>query len=192
MARPREFDTDTVLDQSMLVFWAQGYNGTSLDDLMKATQLNKQSLYCAFGDKHSLFLKALTRYRQQSFEKMKATLNGSDSALTGIENFFRCILSSQESDCKGCLMVNTSLEFGTDDPEIHAELQSMFSGFEKFLEQAIRRGQAQGEITNRYDSRLLGKNLINTIGGLTILRKRGESTETLKALMEMALDALRT
>src|SRR5690242_14492626 len=104
MARPREFDIDTVLDQSMLVFWAQGFNATSLDDLMRATQLNKQSLYCAFGDKHSLFLKALARYRQQSFEKIKATLSSSDSALAGIENLFMCILSSQESDCKGCLM----------------------------------------------------------------------------------------
>lgn len=191
MARPREFDIDTVLDQSMNVFWEKGFTATSLEDLTDATSIKKQSLYCAFGDKHSLFLKALSRYRQKSFSMIKSLLNDSDSALAGIENLFLTIVSWWEEGTKGCLMVNSTFEFGTDDPEVHAELQSMFAGFEKFVEQAIQRGQAEGQITRTIESCLLSKSLINTLGGLSILRKRGESVETLQALMKLALASLR-
>lgn len=191
MARPREFDIDTVLTQSMQVFWARGYKSTSMEDLMKATQLNKQSLYGAFGDKHALFLKALGLYRQQSFNAIKAILNEPDSALEGIQNLFRKLASSGDKDCLGCMMVNTSLEFGTEDPEVHAELQSMFAGFEKFVEQAVKKGQEQGKITTKFKSHIISKSLISTIGGLSILEKRGESEENIQAILELALESIK-
>ncbi len=54
MARPREFNVDTVLESAMQVFWAKGYESTSLDDLCEATGLGRSSLYAAFGDKRAL------------------------------------------------------------------------------------------------------------------------------------------
>jgi TetR/AcrR family transcriptional repressor of nem operon len=65
MARPREFDPDTVLDLAMQVFWVRGYHGTSVDDLCEAMQLNRSSLYSAFGDKRALFLMVVDRYGER-------------------------------------------------------------------------------------------------------------------------------
>jgi TetR/AcrR family transcriptional regulator, copper-responsive repressor len=47
--RPREFDKDSVLEQAMLVFWRNGYEGTSLSDLTAAMNINRPSLYSTFG-----------------------------------------------------------------------------------------------------------------------------------------------
>lgn len=55
MARPRTFDEATVLDQARELFSTQGYHGTSIDDLVKATGLLRGSLYKAFGSKRNLF-----------------------------------------------------------------------------------------------------------------------------------------
>ena len=65
MARPREFDVDDALDRAMNVFWAKGYEATSMSDLMAAMDLSKSSLYDTFGSKHELFLSALQRYKRQ-------------------------------------------------------------------------------------------------------------------------------
>jgi len=61
MARPRAFDEALVLSQSRSLFAAQGYNGTSIDDLVKATGLLRGSLYKAFGSKRNLFEVAFTQ-----------------------------------------------------------------------------------------------------------------------------------
>ena len=62
MVRPREFDTDKALGRAVRVLWERGYHATSVQDLMKAAGVQKQSLYCAFGDERSLLLKCLSLY----------------------------------------------------------------------------------------------------------------------------------
>ncbi len=66
MARPREFDEEEVLDAAALRFWACGYDGTSLRDLIETTGLTGPSLYNAFGDKRALYQKTLDRYVEGS------------------------------------------------------------------------------------------------------------------------------
>ena len=81
MARPREFEVDKALIQAMRVFWQHGYQGTSVGDLMKAAGVQKQSLYCAFGDKHSLFVKSIELYKNQVLSQVKAIIDETNSPL---------------------------------------------------------------------------------------------------------------
>jgi TetR/AcrR family transcriptional repressor of nem operon len=74
MARPREFDPDTVLERATQVFWAKGFENASLDDLCDATGLNRSSLYAAFGAKRDLYLSALARYEQGSAARIADAL----------------------------------------------------------------------------------------------------------------------
>jgi TetR/AcrR family transcriptional regulator, transcriptional repressor for nem operon len=60
--RPRSFDVEAAVERAMDVFWSRGYHATALPDLLRATKLSRGSLYAAFGNKHSLFLRALDRY----------------------------------------------------------------------------------------------------------------------------------
>src|SRR5246500_1572066 len=60
--RPRAFDPDAALDRAMHVFWAKGYEGASLSNLTRAMQINRPSLYAAFGNKEQLFRRVLDRY----------------------------------------------------------------------------------------------------------------------------------
>lgn len=193
MARPREFDTDKALQSAMRVFWEQGYHATSVQDLMKAAGIQKQSLYCAFGDKRSLFLKCLSLYTKQTLLEIQKMLNESDSALEGIERVLR--YASQPTDSKkspvGCLMTNTALELGLDDPGIAEEVRRMFRGFEKLLGAAVRKAQAEGEISKNLDSAAIGQNLANTISGIRILEKTGAPKQQARTVVDTALAAIR-
>jgi TetR/AcrR family transcriptional regulator, transcriptional repressor for nem operon len=62
MGRPRSFNEEAVLDAAAEAFVKGGYEGTSIDDLVKALNLHRGSLYKAFGSKHGLFLAVLRRY----------------------------------------------------------------------------------------------------------------------------------
>src|SRR5882757_2746582 len=68
--RPRSFDAEAAVERAMAVFWSRGYHGTALPDLLSATKLSRGSLYAAFGDKHTLFLRALDRYIADALARM--------------------------------------------------------------------------------------------------------------------------
>ena len=59
MGRKRSFDDDEVLARAREVFLEHGYEGTSIDALVKATGLLRGSLYGAFGSKRGMFVAAL-------------------------------------------------------------------------------------------------------------------------------------
>jgi TetR/AcrR family transcriptional repressor of nem operon len=63
----KRFDKDKVPDRAMRVFWERGYEATSIADLLKATDINRGSLYGTFGDRRSLFLSAQDRYVEQGW-----------------------------------------------------------------------------------------------------------------------------
>lgn len=177
----------------MRVFWEQGYHATSVQDLMKAAGVQKQSLYGAFGNKRSLFLKCLSLYTKQMLLEVQKMLNEGDSALEGIARVLR--FASQPTDSKkcpaGCLMANTALELGLDDPGVAEEIRIMFRGFEKLLGAAVRKAQAQGEIAKNLDSAAIGQNLANTISGIRILEKTGAPKQQVRTVVETALAVIR-
>src|SRR5712692_11429413 len=117
MPRPRSFDEDAVLDQAVQLFWERGYEGTSLADLETHIGLGRQSLYNAFGDKQTLFLKALERYQRAVMEKVLAHLNASGAGLDAIRAFFKATVESLTAagPRRACLVANTILERGSQD-----------------------------------------------------------------------------
>ena len=88
--RPRTFDPDQVLEKAMQLFWSQGYETTSLQDLLLATGLSKSSLYESFGNQQSLFEAAFTRYFDRRAKQMRERLEQADSPLDFIHG---CLLS---------------------------------------------------------------------------------------------------
>src|SRR5437870_13048980 len=75
LGRPRAFDAEKALDRALTVFWRKGYEGTSLPDLTRAMGINRPSLYAAFGNKQSLFKKAVARYCQGPGAYTRAALD---------------------------------------------------------------------------------------------------------------------
>jgi AcrR family transcriptional regulator len=176
----------------MRVFWKHGYHATSVQDLMKAAGVQKQSLYCAFGDKRSLFLKCLNSYSKQTLSEIQRMLNETDSAVEGIERVMRFASQAPESkNCPpGCLMANTALELGLNDPGVAEEIRRMFRGVEKMLATAVKKAQAQGEISKNLDCVAIAQGLANTISGIRILEKTGASRQQVRTVVETALAAL--
>ena len=71
MARSKEFEVNEVLDKAIQLFWAQGYEKTSMHELVNFMGIHRRSIYDTFGDKHALFMKALERYEAKQTNKIK-------------------------------------------------------------------------------------------------------------------------
>ena len=107
MARPREFDTEALLDQAGLAFLKDGLQLTTMRNLEDLTGVKQVSLYNAFGSKEGLFLAAFDRYTERVAAAQRSHLDG--RGLDGIESFVKSIVSSDSPLPLaefGCLIVN--------------------------------------------------------------------------------------
>lgn len=145
--RPREFDVDVVLDRVVTLFWEQGFEATSMSDIVEATGLNKSSLYNSFGSKDQLFQMALERYLTMFRQMLRAGLRDGSSGLDDITSFLDMVESEvgREFGTRGCLAVNTTTELGHCDESVvamSAEYRGeMRSGFRAALDRAVTRGE---------------------------------------------------
>ena len=116
MARPRTFDPDKVLDITLDVFWRKGSHGTSLGDITDESGLGKPSLYAAFGDKASLYLKVLDRYHSWLIKEAQRILSHGPSAREAVEAWLVSFVprASGTKGKRGCLSLNTATDATLD------------------------------------------------------------------------------
>lgn len=110
MGRPRSFNEDAVLDAAAEVFVKGGYEGTSIDDLVKALNLHRGSLYKAFGSKHGLFLAVLRRYVEAHLP------NAARAAQVSADDAINVLARNQDLD----FLLYAALERGHQDAQVAA------------------------------------------------------------------------
>jgi TetR/AcrR family transcriptional regulator, transcriptional repressor for nem operon len=192
MPRTKSFDQEEILDKATNLFWRQGYNGTPPQDILDTTGLSRSSLYDTYGDKHSLFLQCLQRYRETETAIIIDYLDGSEDPAAAIRSVFLSAWehTAKQRQQKGCLMVNSLNELAPHDPEVASIIQENRQAIENAFHRAIRRGQQQGQIVRSRQPRAFARYLVNSLWGLTIQIKLGIDKRTADDIVKTTLSVL--
>lgn len=183
MARPREFDTDKVLDALQDVFWERGYEGTSYAHITAATGLKKGSLYAAFGDKRSLYLEALAKYDTGNVSDGVAMLT--NTKLTGAERIgvlMQSLVDAAETKRGrwGCLLCNAAVDQAPFDPDTQTAVLKSMTRMKLAIAKALEGTKAANKVDTVWTLYFGGRVMI----------KSGASKETLAAIKEQTLSLL--
>ena len=190
MARPREFDETEVLDKALLQFWRTGYEATSMQDLIDATGIGRQSLYNPFGDKRALFLAALARYHHRT-EAMLAPLAARDASVQDVRDYVDAAISLQKSaKCNGCLVVRSALELGAADPEIQQTVVQTGRQVRKALANAFSRAIERGELRTDRSGTDLADYVFTTLNGIAGLLGTGGDARKVQRVIELMFTTL--
>jgi TetR/AcrR family transcriptional repressor of nem operon len=192
MARPREFDEEEVLEKAMDVFWAHGYEATSVADLMEATGLAKGSIYKGFGDKRSLFIRAMEHYLQNARSMLAEQAAGAVGARQALRTWLAGVVEMATGSGlrKGCLAVNCAVELAPHDADIRRRLKSHEKRVEQTYAALIRRGVEEGSLRENLDPDAAARWLTTVIDGLQVRGKLGLTRAEAEEAIEMALSAL--
>ena len=146
--RPREFDADEVLDRVVALFWEQGFEATSMSDLVEATGLNKSSLYNSFGSKDELFQTAVNRYVAMREGMLHELLRDGTAGLADVETFFEFARQEAGGEMarRGCLAVNTTTELGGREDSVVAMSAHYRGEIRTSFHAALTRAAEAGEI----------------------------------------------
>ncbi|MFC3747011.1 TetR/AcrR family transcriptional regulator [Paenibacillus sp. GCM10012306] len=190
MPRTKEFDEDAVLLKGMRLFWEQGYEKTSLQELVSHMGIHKRSIYDTFGDKKSLYIKALKRYSEKLERSSKLQVDGL-SAKEAIRVLFERVIHPGEESPVGCFIVNTAVELAKRDSEASEYVHQFWDYTEQLIHDLIIQGQESGELSKTLDAKGLSQYFNNSLIGLRVMVKTIKDREKLQQIIEMTLSVLK-
>jgi AcrR family transcriptional regulator len=190
--RPRSYDPEQALARARETFWRAGYAATSLDELANAMQMQRPSIYAAFGDKEQLYRTVAERYAASSCEAIAralaspATLRESLGALYAgaIDFYFR------GDSARGCFLVGTALTEARGSQAIRALLERTFERFTELFEERFRTAARVGELSGASDARGLAQVATASLNTLSLRARSGASRQTLEALAVATIEII--
>lgn len=191
MPRPRTFDREEVLDRALDAFWCKGYEATSIQELVEATDLSRASLYNTFDSKHGLFMEVLKHYETQRMHRMIATLRDTSPVQQALRDVFEHAADeAAAADRRGCLLTNTATELCARDAECAEVVQRNMARIEAAFEATLQHGQASGELPDTLDAKALARFFTNNLQGLRVAAKTQPDRSALQDVVEVTMQTL--
>jgi AcrR family transcriptional regulator len=186
--RPREFCVDAALAAALQVFWRKGFEGASLTDLTEAMGVTRPSLYAAFGNKESLFRKALDLYEREKLAYVSAALEA-PTARAVAERLLLGALEMQTSSCDphGCMGVIASVSCAAQSESIKDDVLARKASSDAALLRRFERAEADGDLPTGLNAAGLSRYLSALLQGLSVQAGAGASPEDLRQLVDTSL-----
>ncbi|MGM0835442.1 MAG: TetR/AcrR family transcriptional regulator [Bacillota bacterium] len=185
MARRKEFDEDAVLLKAMLLFWEQGYEKTSVQDLVAHLGIHKGSLYDTYGDKHTLYVKALKRYIEMFEQKVTRPVKSHMVKTSSAKEAIRMMLEMASLQEHGCFAVNTAVELAIHDSHSRDYVLLGWAYAEQLIHDLIVEGQHSGELSKTLNPEWLSHYFNNAIIGLRVMAKTISDREKFRHIIDM-------
>jgi AcrR family transcriptional regulator len=186
--RPREFCVHDALAKALRVFWSKGYEAASLTDLTEAMGITRPSLYAAFGNKESLFRKALDLYEREKLDYVGKAL-AKPTARAVAETMLHSAVEAMTSqdDPHGCLRVIATATCGDEAQSIRAELDARGNVIRQTIVDRFERARAEGDLPAHIDVQGITDLLKALLQGISLQAAAGATREELERLVETGL-----
>jgi TetR/AcrR family transcriptional regulator, transcriptional repressor for nem operon len=192
MARPRTFDEADALDAAIDCFWRHGYSATSVRDLGDEMGLGSASLYNAFLDKRTLFLRALDRYldgtMRERIARLERSLPPKEAVMAFIDEIVERSLNDPEQ--RGCMLINAAAEFGPRDPELGREIAARLDELQGFFRRMLALARIDGSIPRERDPAELSRLMLGVVIAIRVLARARPERALLKGIARPALALL--
>lgn len=192
MPKVKQFNREKVLEVASSIFQKKGYNGTSIDEILKATGLSRSSLYDSFKDKHNLYLQALEFYNNAEKNIYETVDQKKLNGVEKIEFLFRQVVNHliNTPDDNGCLMVNAAAEMSKQCEKTarficnnKEHMHELFTGW-------LTEAQNDNVIKLSNPAKSYAPFLFNALCGLKVLSQSGATKTELNNVVKVTLDAL--
>lgn len=190
--RPRKFDPEVAIQKAMLVFWQRGLSATSLDDLSIAMEMNRPSIYNAFGNKEAIYRLALAQFCGQLDLGIEQVLLDEPDLRKGLVKFYDQALDVYcgADPAPGCLMMCTAPAEALAHPDIKSDLLALITRVDAQLERHIKDAFQKGDLSASVDPQLAAKMAQGLLHSLALRARAGESKSSLKKLARYSVECL--
>ncbi|SEK41297.1 transcriptional regulator, TetR family [Aquimarina amphilecti] len=192
MPKVETFDRIDVLQKATEIFHKKGYNGTSMQDLVDVTHLNRSSIYNSFGSKLGIFMQVLSFYQNAGNKKMGTEIVKTHNASDTLQSIFEWYLNDiiKDEDRKGCLIVNCKSEMSNQEPLINSFMVQNQEQMIALLEDVVHNGQMEKVFNEKQTAGQYALYLYSSIQGLRMTGILNTNENELRNLIKTVLTVL--
>lgn len=192
MPKVKQFNKEKVLEVASTIFHQKGYNGTSIDEILKATGLSRSSLYDSFKDKHSLYLQSLEFYKTAERDTYEVVNQKKLNGLQKIESLFKEVINHliNHPDDNGCLMVNAAAEMSKRCEKTAQVICNNKDDVQELFATWLSDAQNEKVLSLSKPPKSYSPFLFNSLCGLKVLSQSGATKAELNNVVKVTLDAL--
>ncbi len=188
--RPATLDREATLEAAMHVFWAHGYDGSSISHLVATTGVTPARLYHAFRSKERLFIEALDRYVAGHGRRLAKTCGSASTARAAIERWLvQAARQFVEAGHPRGSMIVASTNCDGDSKTACEALKQRRADEAADVDACIRRAIDTGELPADTDSRELTEFFTTVYRGLSVQATDGADEDALLSIVRRAMNA---
>ena len=166
---------DQILNAAARLMHVQGYQSTSLDDVLRESGVGKGNFYYYFKSKEDLGYAIIDRTTRAFVERSlgPAFADLDADPIAQIDSFLDRVLDAQrQRNCVGgCVMGNLACELSDVHEGFRQRLAEIFDIWRAHLADAMRRGQRRGYLRADADASRLAQFLVAGLEGAILLSK---------------------
>ncbi|PPC83302.1 MAG: TetR family transcriptional regulator [Methylotenera sp.] len=188
--RPPSFNYDEALEKAMQTFWMYGYEGTSMAALIEAMEMNKPSIYAAFGNKEALFNQALEKYVSGPSAFLKDALKEPTSYLVAKKFLTKAVaLLTQQQKPRGCMIVQGALSCGPEAEMMQKKLIAYRANSEALFKERFDLAKANADLPKEVNTSALAKYVATIHQGISVQAFSGASKDALMEIVDIAMQS---
>ena len=190
--RPRLYDADAAIQAAGEVFWSKGFSASSLDELSSAMNMNRPSIYKAFGDKEAIYRQVMMQFVRHMEAGFQRTLAREPDFRKGLRKFYQGALDVYTADdtALGCLVMCTAPAAAMDHPGIQADLRAVIEQIDAQMSGRVEEAIKQGQLDANLDPKTLSRLLQAILHSLAIRARAGESRNSLRRFIDASIALL--
>ncbi|MEM7462559.1 MAG: TetR/AcrR family transcriptional regulator [Pseudomonadota bacterium] len=177
----------------MTLFWENGFDATSMNDVAVATGMAKPGLYECFGDKNALYAKALKLYFKEYGEPGLQCIRASNQPVsTALRQYLENVAAGAgDPECpSGCFIVNSIIGSAQSDSEIKDLIRDIINQRLDVLIEYLSVAKEKGELTAETDPEALALYFAGQEAAIAVLAREGAEPEKLGKFIDIAMKTL--
>jgi TetR/AcrR family transcriptional repressor of nem operon len=174
------------------LFNRRGYEGSSMQDIMQATGLQKGGVYRHFGSKEELAQQAFDYAWHETFEARLKNLDAIDNALDRLKQFVANFVEIRPPVPGGCPLLNTAVEADDGNTALRKRALAALRAWRSALVRIVQSGINRGEIAKTTQPECVATIVIASLEGalmMSRLERNGDHLITVQKHLNAYLES---
>ena len=185
---------EKLLEAATAILGRNGYQATSVDDILEAAKVAPSNFYYHFKSKEELAIEVLEGYFEKSRQEMSpVVMNAFLSATEKLERLHEALVrkATRAQCCGGCPMGNLAQELSDSHPEFRMRLARYFEECVDGIGMIVQQGVQSGEFREDINPKAAAYLVFGSMQGLLLLSKSLKKIDPLDQGFRQSLNLLK-